>query len=95
MNTEMYRKLVDLYAGNELPEELIEELESASFSDPALSHEMSTLRKTVELIRSQDQPEFTEESYQRILMKLYARGGDVQVSAPTSSHLQMHLPISG
>ncbi len=95
MNKDIYSKLVDLYAGDELPTELKEELEKAAFNDRDLSHEMATLRTTVELIRSQDTPEFTEESFQRILMKMYARGVDPQTKTPIPSHLQFHLPIAG
>jgi len=90
---DMYRKLVDLYAGGELTEELEDELESAAFQDPDLSYEMTTLRKTVDVIRNMPEPSFTEESYQRILMKLYARGADLQIESPHPSHLQYSLPI--
>ncbi|HZH98797.1 MAG TPA: hypothetical protein VEX38_07480 [Fimbriimonadaceae bacterium] len=95
MNSDFYNKLVDLYAGQELTEELEDELESAGFGDPALNHDMTTLRRTVNLLQSAPVPEFTEESYQRILMKLYARGGDVQPQAATPAHLQYHLPMQG
>ena len=90
---DMYRKLVDLYAGGELTEELEDELEAAAFQDTDLSFEMTTLRKTVDLIRNMPEPSFTEESYQRILMKLYARGADLQPQSPDPAHLQFSLPI--
>lgn len=90
---DFYNKLVDLYAGGELSEELQEELESEAFRDPELSYEMTTLRKTVDLIQCVPDPGFTEESYQRILMKLYARGVDLQPKAPAPAHLQYSLPI--
>jgi anti-sigma factor RsiW len=93
MKGDFYKKLVDMYAGDELPQELADEMEMEAFSDPELGHDMSTLRKTVQILRSQPKPEFTEESYQRILMKLYARGAEVQTSAPEPAHLQYHLPI--
>jgi hypothetical protein len=92
---EMYRKLVDLYAGRELPTELEDQMELAAFQDPELSHDMATLRKTVELLQTSNAPEFTTESYQRVLMKLYARGVDVQPKSPTPAHIQYHLPIQG
>ncbi|MFN3683855.1 MAG: hypothetical protein ACK41F_07950 [Fimbriimonadaceae bacterium] len=95
MNRDFYRKLVDLYAGGELPQELEEELEAAAFRDPELSHDMVTLRQTVEALRSSEDVSFTEESYQRILMKLYAQGVDIQPKAPTPAHLQYQLPIFG
>ncbi len=95
MNRDFYRKLVDLYAGGELPQELEEELEAAAFRDPELSHDMTTLRQTVEALRRSEDVPFTEESYQRILMKLYAQGVDIQPKAPTPAHLQYQLPIFG
>jgi len=94
-DNEFYNKLVDMYAGRELPEDLEEEMEWKSFGDPALSHDMASLRKTVDLIQATPKPDFTEESYQRVLMKLYARGVDVQPMAPAPSHLQYHLPMQG
>ncbi len=91
----MYRKLVDLYAGGELPQELEDEMEWAAFPDPDLSHDMATLRRTVELLRQTPAPEFTEESNQRILMKMFARGLDVEPTTYTPSHMQLGLPIQG
>ena len=95
MNSEFYEKLVDMYAGRELSEELENEMQMAAYSDAALSHDMATLRNTVDALHSIECAEFTEESYQRVLMKLYARGVDVKPKAPTPSHLQYHLPIQG
>lgn len=95
MNSEFYRKLVDLYAGRELPAELEDQMELAAFNDPGLAHDMSTLRKTVDMVHAERAPEFTEESYQRILMKMYARGAEVQTSAPEPAHLQYQLPMQG
>lgn len=95
MDSDFYRKLVDLYAGRELPEELEQELEVRSMGDRDLSYDMATLRRTVDFVRSEPRPDFTEESYQRVLMKLYARGGDLELKAPTPAHLQYHLPING
>ncbi len=95
MNNELYRKLVDLYAGRELPVELEDELEAAASQDQSLAHEMHTLRRTVDVLQGSSAPEFTEESYQRILMKLYARGADVQPKAEAPAHLQYYLPMQG
>lgn len=92
---DFYLKLVDLYAGRELPQELEDEMEWKSFGDATLSHEMSTLRKTVDLLQTMEGADFTEESYQRVLMKLYARGVDMQPQSPDPSHLQYHLPMQG
>jgi len=95
MNNELYNKLVDLYAGRELPSELESELEARASQDAKLAHDMLTLRTTVDALqRTMDDVEFTEESYQRILMKVYARGVEMQTqSAP--AHLQYYLPIQG
>ncbi len=92
---DFYMKLVDLYAGGELPQELEDEMTWSSMGDQALSHEMNSLRRTVELIRELPDAEYTEESHQRILMKLYARGAAVQPASPEPSHLQYHLPMQG
>lgn len=93
MKSELYRQLVDLYAAGELTEELEETLRAESFANPDLSHDMNTLRMTMDALHGSEAPEFTEESYQRILMKLYFRGADIQPRSPEPAHLQYHLPI--
>jgi len=90
---DFHKKLIDLYAGGELTEELQEELEAEAFRDPELSYEMTTMKRTVDMIRNSPDPNFTEESYQRILMKLYARGADLEPKSPAPAHLQYSLPI--
>ncbi len=95
MNNELYGKLVDLYAGRELPAELEQELEAAANHDEKLAYDMRTLRNTVDEIQSMPGADFTEESYQRILMRLYARGADIQPKAEAPVHLQYYLPIQG
>ncbi len=95
MNNELYNKLVDLYAGRELTSDLDEEMEAAAATDPQLGLEMATLRNTVDFLHGNRGPDYTEESYQRILMKLYARGAAIQPKAPAPAHLQYHLPIQG
>jgi hypothetical protein len=95
MNSELYSKLVDLYAGRELPSELEDQMELAGFNDAELNHDMTTLRRTVDMVKSIENPEFTEESYQRVLMKMYARGAEIQPQAPDPYHLQYQLPIQG
>ena len=95
MNSDFYQKLVDLYAAGELTDELQEMMDAEAYRDPALAAEMHSLRDTVEMLRAEPQPEFTEESYQRILMKVYARGGEIQTQAPDPAHLQYHLPMQG
>jgi hypothetical protein len=93
MNKDFMKKLVDLYAGDELPKELQDELEAASFEDAELAQDMLTLKQTVQALKHAAPVEFTEESFQRILMKLYARGADLGPPKATPSHLQYHLPI--
>ncbi len=95
MNQEFYKKLVDLYAGHELPSEIEDQMEFAAFGDADLSHDMSTLRRTVDALRADPGGEFTEESYQRVLMKLYARGASIEPKGASPVHLQYQLPIHG
>jgi hypothetical protein len=95
VNSEFYRKLVDLYAGRELPSELDDQMNVAASSDQELRHDMMTLRKTVDMVHAEPAPEFTEESYQRILIRLYASGIDPQPKSPIPSHFQYQLPIQG
>lgn len=95
MNNDLLQQLVDLYAGRELPTELEEQMESAAADDPALRAEMTSLRETVGALHSDPGPSFTEESYQRVLMKLYARGAAIQPKAPVPAHLQYQLPMQG
>lgn len=92
---ELYRNLVDLYAGGELSAEAEAQLEAAAQRDPELAHDLMTLKATVEGLHSLPDPDFTEESYQRILMKTYAKGIDIQTQAPDPTYLQYHLPIQG
>ena len=93
---DLYNKLVDLYAGRELPSEMESEMEARASQDPELAHEMLTLRATVDALHtSMDDVDFTEESYQRILMKVYARGVEMQPNSPSPAHLQYYLPIQG
>lgn len=95
MNKDLYSKLVDLYAGDELPAELVEELESAAMEDPVLSHDMYTLKKTVEILKSQCEVEFTDESYYRIMTKMELQGVELSSKTPEPTYIQYHLPIQG
>lgn len=95
MNNELLQKLVDLYAGHELSSELEKEMQEAAVEDGVLRADMVSLRSTVDTLQSDPGPEFTEESYQRILMKLYARGAAIQPKAPAPAHLQYQLPMLG
>lgn len=95
MRNEMYRKLIDLYAGGELPEELEREMQAAASDDADLAQEMMSLRSTVNALRESEAPEFTEESYQRVLMSVYTKGVAMQPRTPTPDYLQYQLPMQG
>jgi hypothetical protein len=95
MSRDLYWKLVDLYAGRELPTELEDHLEHEAATDAELALELNDMRQTVDILRAIPAPEFTEESYQRVLMKLYARGADVQPKTEAPAHFQYHLPLQG
>ncbi len=91
--SDFHNKLVDLYAGQELTEELNEELEMAAMRDATLAHEMFTLRKTYDALKGMPEPVYTEESEMRILLKLQLQGADISRRSAESSHWQYHLPI--
>lgn len=84
-----------MYAGRELPTELEDEMEMAAYTDSGLSHDMATLRRTVDLLHETNIPRMTEESYQRVLIGLYSRGVEIQAPAQAPVHLQYQLPIQG
>jgi len=93
---ELYSKLVDLYAADELSEELTDELHTAALTNPELSHDMLSLKTTVQALRSSpEEPEFTEESFQRILMKLYTQGVELKIASPEPTYIQYRLPMPG
>lgn len=92
--SDFYNKLVDLYAGGELTEELTDEMEKASMSDPSLAQDMYTLRKTVDTLHSLPGADLTEESDYRILLKMQIQGAEVRRRSPETSHWQYHLSIN-
>ncbi len=92
---DFHRKLVDLYAGRELPSELEEEMEAAALRDADLAVDMMSLRGTVDLMRADDEAAFTEESYQRVRATLLRRGTHFEAGSPDPLHLQYQLPIQG
>jgi hypothetical protein len=93
MRNDFYGKLVDLYAGQELTEELTAELEQEAMSDPELSHDMFTLRKTVELLHTDSGAQFTAETHQRILLQMQMAGAEIESPAQESAPWQYNLPI--
>ena len=74
MDSDFYKKLVDLYAGEDLPEDLEAEMERAALRDPQLSHDMFSLRTTVQALKDLQTTSFTEETSQRILLKMRTWG---------------------
>ncbi len=94
MNT-IYDKLVDMYAGQELAEDLNAELEAAAASNPTLKADMASLRSTVNRLQSDSENPYTDETHARILMKIYARAGEIERGTPEPIYLQYQLPMSG
>ena len=94
MDHDYHRKLIDLYAGRELPSELEADMETAALNDADLAVEMKSLRETVDILRNADSP-FTDESYQRVLTKLLMRAPQFEARTPDPAHLQYSLPIQG
>lgn len=95
MSKDIYSKLVDLYAGDELNEELKAELEARAQDDSEISQDMHSLRGTLLLLQQSGKAGLTEESSQRILMKMRTQGAQIEQNSPDPSHLQYHLPIQG
>jgi len=95
MNHDFYMKLVDLYAGGELTEELNDEMETAAMADRDLAADMMSMRNTVKALHSVETPAFTEESFQRILVKIHDKGADITPRSPEPPHWQYRLPIQG
>lgn len=95
MSNELHSKLVDLYAGGELPEELEAELEEAAMADPDLAQELFTLKKTVEKLHREPTPRAGEEAFMRILLRMQQRGADIQTQSPDPDHWQFRLPLQG
>jgi hypothetical protein len=91
--SDLYRKLVDLYAGNELSEELANELQTAAGNDQSLATDMATLKQTVDLLRSDEGPEFNESDYLRIIFRMQTAGADISFAEEDRHPGQYHLPM--
>jgi hypothetical protein len=91
--SDLYRKLVDLYAGNELSQELTEEMENAARQDSALAKDMATLRQTVELLKSEPAPEFNETDYLRIIFRMQTAGAEIEFPNENIFDGQYQLPM--
>jgi hypothetical protein len=93
MKNDTYEKLVDLYAGDELPQETVEELESAAMADKDLAHDMFTLKRTVEALQSDPGPVYDEETEVRILLTMQLQGAELDPRRQKGADWQYHLPI--
>lgn len=91
MKKEVQSHLVDLYAGNELTEELTAELEKAAHADPELRHDMLSLKTTVELLHSDRGVALSEEASQRIQMRMQIMGAYTPPAAE-AAYWQYQLP---
>lgn len=95
-NSTFYQKLVDLYAGHELPEDLEHELVEASSDDPILARDLRTLRQTVRRLHDQKPAPYTDDTEFRILMKIQNSGGfDLNATAHDHPDWQYRLPMEG
>lgn len=91
---ELYQKLVDLYVGDELPEDLAEDLQARAFANPALAKDIRSMRHTMSALQSVSAPVFGKESYQRVLYRLYLEGATPETRRAFAAS-QYQLPMSG
>lgn len=91
--SDLYRKLVDLYAGCELSEEMVAELQSAAASDESLATDMATLKQTVDILQSEPAPEFNESDYLRIIFRMQTAGADIEFAEEERNSGQYQLPM--
>lgn len=94
MNKDLYSKLVDLYAGDELPTELKEDFEQRLSEDADLKAEALALQQTVAAIKSVSQPVFGDETRNRILRTIEQRAR-IEPQRPAAAYLQYQLPMQG
>ncbi|MBA4292836.1 hypothetical protein C0431_07665 [bacterium] len=90
---DLYRKLVDLYADDQLTEEMVAELTAAAKDDDILKSEMSTLKQTVDLLKTDSGPEFNESDYLRIIFRMQTAGADISFEERESHPGQYQLPM--
>lgn len=91
--SDLYRKLVDLYAGNDLPEELVADLQNAAAKDESLATDMATLKKTVDFLKAEPAPEFSESDYLRIIFRMQTAGADIEFAEEERNPGQYQLPM--
>lgn len=95
MTNEFYKKLIEVYVGGDLGTSVSKDLKQVVDGNEDLKQDLVEMQAAYNALRDLPTPEFTEESYQRILMKVYTRGGELQTRTPVPSHLQYHLPLHG
>lgn len=94
MKKDLYEKLVDLYAGQELTAELNAELEEAALNDPELAAEMESMSLLVSTLREIPAPIYSAESEVRILRKIEQQAA-LEQRKEIPSYLQYPLPMQG
>ncbi len=91
-----YKKLVDLYAGSELPQELEQEMDFAAQSDSELKADMDSLKSIVQGLKESPTEPYTDDVHYRIQMKIQ-NWSDATISEPTNNSTiwQFRLPMEG
>lgn len=92
---ETAEEMVNLYAEGSLSEEAAAAMDARVGADPELEAEAASLKWVVDQLRSDPGPVFTEESYQRILIKLQQKGAEIPPAKTTPAFWQYQLPIQG
>ncbi len=96
MNEEsIIKRLVDLYVGDELPEDLASELERRASQSPELREDMRQMKLMVRLLQREAPPRYDDETNLRILMKLRALGLDEQPEEEKPNPFQYRLRMEG
>lgn len=94
MKKDLYEKLVDLYAGQELSAELSSDMEEAAVADPELAHNMESLTMLVQELHAIPAPVYSAETEARILRKIEQQV-TLNQRREIPSYLQYPLPMQG
>ncbi len=94
MKKDLYEKLVDLYAGQELSAELNSELEQAAMTDPDLAAHMESMAQLVSTLHEIPAPNYSADSQARILRKIEQQAA-LEQRKEIPSYLQYPLPMQG
>lgn len=95
MQSNILIQLIDLYVGEELPTELMDEVEAMIKTQPDVAHDVRTLRATVAALKTCPVPRFEDGSFQSVLFKLYAAGVTPNSAKTEGGCIQYTLPIAG